>query len=177
MFREIPLELTLAIIKPHVIKNTCALLGIRKAILTNDFQIVRNKRICLSRRSAEDFYAEHSGKFFYQRLVTFMSSGPSDVYILTRENAISKWRELLGPTKVYKSIISHPESIRGKFGISDTRNAAHGSDSNETAKKEIEFFFSDFDVAKWLQKDEIVFRMQKTTFNEEKFLHEIHDKY
>uniref|UniRef100_A0A7G3AFL4 Nucleoside diphosphate kinase n=1 Tax=Lutzomyia longipalpis TaxID=7200 RepID=A0A7G3AFL4_LUTLO len=168
MVREKSLELTLAIIKPHVIKNKCALVRIREAIIGNDFQIVRNERIALSRASAENFYAEHSGKFFYQRLVTFMSSGPSDVYILTRENAIAKWRELLGPTKVYKTIISHPESIRGRFGISDTRNAAHGSDSKETAEKEIKFFFSDFNIKRWFQEEEMLFRMRKTVFNEEK---------
>ncbi|XP_059622976.1 nucleoside diphosphate kinase 6-like [Phlebotomus argentipes] len=173
MIREKPLELTLAIIKPHVIKNSCALTKIRDVILRNDFQVVKNDRVCISRSSAEDFYAEHSKKFFYQRLVTFMSSGPSDVYILARENAIAKWRELLGPTKVYKTIISHPESIRGRFGISDTRNAAHGSDSQETAEKEIKFFFPAFDVKLWRAKDEELFRMRRTVFNPEKFLHEL----
>lgn len=132
MTKIVPLELTLAIIKPHVIKNKFALKQIREIILKNDFQIVRNNRISITRKSAEDFYGQHSKKFFYQRLVTFMSSGPSDVYILTREEAIARWRELLGPTKVYKTIISHPESIRGRFGISDTRNAAHGSGEDKT---------------------------------------------
>ncbi|GAB0090115.1 Nucleoside diphosphate kinase [Sergentomyia squamirostris] len=167
------LQLTLAIIKPHVIKNQVALTKIRKLILDNEFQIVRNERISISRSSAESFYAEHSQRFFYTRLITFMSSGPSDVYILARRDAISKWRELLGPTKVYKTIISHPESIRGKFGISDTRNAAHGSDSQETAEKEIKFFFPNFDVKIWFSNHEPEFRAGNTVFNEEIFLHEI----
>lgn len=63
---------------------------------------------------------------------------------------ISKWRTLLGPTRVFKTIYSHPNSIRGRFGLSDTRNVCHGSDSMETAKKEIELFFSDFSVNHWL---------------------------
>jgi Nucleoside diphosphate kinase len=57
----------------------------------------------------------------------FHYSGPSEINILARENAITKWRELLGPTKVYIARFSHPYSIRGMYGISDTRNAAHGS--------------------------------------------------
>lgn len=60
-------------------------------------------------------------------LISFHFSGPSVINILARPNAIRKWRELLGPTKVYMARFSHPESIRGMYGISDTRNAAHGS--------------------------------------------------
>lgn len=57
----------------------------------------------------------------------FFTSGPSDVYILARENAIKKWRELMGPTKVFEAKLSHPDSIRGKYGLTDTRNVTHGS--------------------------------------------------
>ena len=59
--------------------------------------------------------------------MTFMCSGPSDVYILANQDAIAKWRQLLGPTKVVQAQYSAPDSIRGTFGLSDTRNAAHGS--------------------------------------------------
>lgn len=56
-----------------------------------------------------------------------MFSGPSEMYILAKDNAIVTWRKLMGPTKVYKTKITHPDTIRGKYGISDTRNATHGS--------------------------------------------------
>lgn len=78
------------------------------------------------------------------------SSGPIEVLVLAGDNAITKWRSLMGPTKVFKTIFSHPESIRGQFGLSDTRNACHGSDSTESAKREIEIFFPEFDANKWL---------------------------
>lgn len=70
-----------------------------------------------------------------------MCSGPSDVHILTCPNAISKWRQLLGPTKTYKAQFTAPNSIRGLFGLSDTRNAAHGSGN---FKKKIYIFFKLF---------------------------------
>lgn len=73
-------------------------------------------------------------------------SGPTEVLILQRENAILKWRELLGPTKVFKAIYSHPDSIRGLFGLTDTRNACHGSDSPESVLNEITSIFPDFNL-------------------------------
>lgn len=76
---------------------------------------------------AKAFYEEHKTKFFYRRLVEFMTSGPVEVLVLAKENAISDWRSLLGPTKVFKTVISHPDSIRGMFGLTDTRNVGHGS--------------------------------------------------
>lgn len=73
-------------------------------------------------------------------------SGPTEVLILQRENAILKWRELLGPTKVFKAIYSHPDSIRGLCGLTDTRNACHGSDSPESVFNEITSIFPDFNL-------------------------------
>ena len=102
---------------------------------------------------AGDFYDEHRKKFFHGRLVSFMSSGPVEVLILAKDNAISEWRALLGPTKVYKTVISHPDSLRGMFGLTDTRNVGHGSDSPETSAKEIGFFFPEFSIASWIQEN------------------------
>lgn len=79
-----------------------------------------------------------------------ISSGPIDILILAGDDSITKWRQLMGPTKVCKSIHSHPDSIRGRFGLTDTRNACHGSDSIESAKREIGIFFPEFDVNDWL---------------------------
>nr|CAH7761486.1 unnamed protein product [Callosobruchus chinensis] len=73
-----------------------------------------------------------------------MTSGPCELMILTKENAIQEWRQLMGPTKVFKAQFDAPDSLRGQFGLSDTRNATHGSDSPESAMKEIEIFFPEF---------------------------------
>ena len=102
---------------------------IRDLIIINDFKVVRSRRLTINLEQAEFFYAEHKGKFFYNRLITFISSGPSDVYILARHDAILKWRHLLGPAKVYQTQFTNPNTIRSMFGLSDTRNAAHGSGS------------------------------------------------
>lgn len=61
---------------------------------------------------------------------------------------------MLGPTKVYQTVYTHPNSIRGLFGLSDTRNACHGSDSIESAKREIQIFFEEFDVDRWLSDNQ-----------------------
>ncbi|KAL1115761.1 hypothetical protein AAG570_006051 [Ranatra chinensis] len=84
-------------------------------------------RCVLSGKQAALFYAEHEGKPFYGRLTSFMTSGPIDCYVLAREDAVHKWRALMGPTKSMVAQFSNPESFRGRFGISDTRNATHGS--------------------------------------------------
>ena len=78
------------------------------------------------------------------RIFHICNSGEAEVLILERENAITKWRELLGPTKIFKCIYSHPSSIRGLYGLTDTRNACHGSDSPESVMKEIEKIFPGF---------------------------------
>lgn len=85
------------------------------------------------------------------KLIHFDFSGPIEVLILAGEDSITKWRTIMGPTKVYKTIFSHPNSIRGQFGLSDTRNACHGSDSEESAKREIEIFFPDFNTTEWIR--------------------------
>jgi nucleoside-diphosphate kinase len=77
-----------------------------------------------------------------------INSGEAEALILEREDAIKKWRELLGPTKIFKTIYSHPESIRGLYGITDTRNACHGSDSVQSVMEEIKKVFPDFDFDK-----------------------------
>ncbi|XP_076272036.1 nucleoside diphosphate kinase 6-like [Rhynchophorus ferrugineus] len=148
------LQLTLAIIKPHVIKNPFSLEAIRNIIVSSNFKVVKSKRKHITPHEAEMFYEEHMHKFFYNRLITFMTSGPSDVYILAKENAIKDWRTLMGPTKVYKAQFEARESIRGKYGFTDTRNATHGSDSPETAKREIGIFFPEFDYEGWFKTEE-----------------------
>lgn len=79
----------------------------------------------------------------------------------------------MGPTKVYKTIFSHPNSIRGLFGLSDTRNACHGSDSPESVQNEIKIFFPEFSIPLWHANDENYFRKNRIRFNDESFVHEV----
>lgn len=125
----------------------------------------------LTRSRVEDFYQEHEGRFFYNRLVSFMSSGPISAHILARENAIAEWRQLMGATKVFKTTHDDPESIRGKFGLTDTRNSTHGSDSEVTALKEMCFFFPEFNVGDWYTACEGNFLSGDVYFDDE---HDIH---
>lgn len=170
VFRARPLrklEYTLAILKPDITRMPSHVQTIRKTILDNGFQIARTKIAKLSRAGAEQFYAEHREKFFYNRLVSFMSSGSAHFHVLVRDDAITGWRSLLGPTKVFKARFEAPESIRGRYGISDTRNCGHGSDSDETAKREVEFVFPDFNAQEFYEKDSL----KSLYFDEEKFVH------
>lgn len=167
------MQLTLAIIKPHIIKNPFSLDGIRNHIISSKFKIIKSKRKYITLKEAEHFYEEHKHKFFYNRLVTFMTSGESDLYILAKENAIKDWRALMGPTKVYKAQFEASNSIRGKYGLTDTRNATHGSDSPETAKREIELFFPEFDYEKWFRDEQFQFLKNDIKFDKENFVHTI----
>jgi len=140
-------------------------------IIENNFLVVRSKIINMPRSRAEQFYAEHKEKFFYNRLVTFMSSGPCQPLILARQEAITGWRELMGPTKVFKTRYSHPESIRGRFGLTDTRNCSHGSDSPDTARLEMEFFYPEFDRQQWEQEEMPIFEQGNITLDMDDFMH------
>ncbi|KAB0793672.1 hypothetical protein PPYR_13292 [Photinus pyralis] len=170
------LELTLAILKPHVIKNPHSLKSIRKLILTSNFKIVQSKRFTFDQEIAKTFYLDHKDKFFYNRLITFMTSGPSDLYILARENAIQEWRDLMGPTKTYKAQYEDPDTIRGEFGLSDTRNATHGSDSVESATREMKLLFPEFNVLKWQENEEFYFRSNSLIFCCFDFVHKVNYK-
>lgn len=80
----------------------------------------------------------------------------------------------MGPTKVFKTIFTHPDSIRGQFGLTDTRNGTHGSDSPETAQREIKFFFPEFDMDSWLE-EEPHFRLSNVEFDSKRTIHVIKD--
>uniref|UniRef100_A0A182WAA7 Nucleoside diphosphate kinase n=1 Tax=Anopheles minimus TaxID=112268 RepID=A0A182WAA7_9DIPT len=138
--------ITLAIFKPHCLKNPIAYETIQRLLTANGLEVIARKRISLSRNEAEKFYEEHRNKFFFRRLVSLMTSGPSEVVLLSGNDAIQQWRNLMGPTKVLKSVYTHPGCIRSCFGLSDTRNATHGSDSEHSVIAEKRFFFGDSDV-------------------------------
>ncbi|CAH0720581.1 unnamed protein product, partial [Brenthis ino] len=164
------LQLSLAIIKPHAVKNPVALSYIRN-VIKNTFVVVKTKRILLDKETAGKFYKEHVEKFFYNRLVTFMASGSIDLHIIGHTNAIDLWRRMLGPTKVYHAQFKEPYCLRGMFGISDTRNVAHGSDSEVSAEREIKFFFPDFSFHNWHEHEEITYRKGPIIFNHHLFQH------
>lgn len=169
------LQLTLAILKPDITRVPCNLATVRSMILERNFLVVRSRFVDLRRRDVERFYAEHEGKFFYNRLVTYMSSGTCHAHVLARPNAIAEWRLLMGPTKVIKTRYEHPDTIRGMFGLTDTRNTCHGSDSNESALKETSFFFPEFDAKDFYKNEapEFIRRSDESSleFDESAFVH------
>ncbi|XP_015514458.1 nucleoside diphosphate kinase 6-like isoform X1 [Neodiprion virginianus] len=168
-----PLQLTLAILKPHVVKSPFVLQKIRDLIIDEGFKVVRSRRTIITPMEAESFYADHKEKFFYNRLMTFMCSGPSDIHILTAHDAIAKWRTLMGPTKVYQAQFHAPHTIRGMYGLSDTRNATHGSDSPESSKREIAIFFKEFNIEHWFKNEEIFYNSGNLKFDPSLFIHTI----
>ena len=97
------LSLTLAVLKPDLVLHPMHLAAVRRAIVENKFWVVRSNLLTLGRDQAEAFYAEHKGKFFHQRLVEHMTSGPCQPLILAKVNAIQDWRSLMGPTKVFQA--------------------------------------------------------------------------
>lgn len=133
-------ELTCALIKPDAIA-TLRTGDIISLIELNGFKIARMQKMHLSSRQAEEFYNVHNGKPFFAELVAYTISGPIIAMVLEKNNAIREWRELMGTTDPLKAA---PGTIRKMFGINIGSNAVHGSDSPETAKQEVKFFFPDF---------------------------------
>jgi nucleoside-diphosphate kinase len=131
------IERTLAIIKPDAVKakNSGAIIDM---IEKNSFDILRIKKMQLSKEKAEEFYAIHKEKSFFHELIDYVTSGPVIVMILKKENAIQAWRNLMGCTDSRKAA---PGTIRNLFGTDKSINAVHGSDSSETAHVEINYFF------------------------------------
>lgn len=132
------LEKTLALVKPDAYLNTGKIVD---AIVRDGFRISQLRTFQLTIGDAEDFYAEHRGKPFFQGLTQFMSSGTIVAMELVADNAISKWRRLIGPTNTFKAQQDAPGSLRALYGTDGTKNACHGSDSTSSAHREIGFYF------------------------------------
>ena len=130
---------TLAIIKPDAMKKD-NMNNIRKDIIDNGFSILKEKTLLLTDKQACSFYDIHKEKPFFDELVEFLTSHECHVMILEKENAVEEWRKLMGATDSQKAEIG---TIRNKYGTDVSMNATHGSDSNENAIKEINFFFND----------------------------------
>ena len=132
------MERTFAIIKPDAVAA-----GHTGPILTKirqaGFTVKGLRMLRLSQSQAEGFYAVHRERSFYRSLVTFMTEGPVVVMVLEAENAIARWREVMGATNPANAADG---TIRKEFAKSIERNAVHGSDAPETAAVEIPFFFA-----------------------------------
>jgi len=137
-----PLERTLSIIKPDAVGKH--LIGpILQRFENAHFTIVAAKMMQLTREQAEGFYAEHKGREFYEPLVEFMTSGPIMVQVLQGENVIPAYRELIGKTDPTQAAAG---TIRADYADSTRYNAVHGSDSPESAAREIAYFFTDDEI-------------------------------
>jgi nucleoside-diphosphate kinase len=132
------IQQTLAIIKPDGVARN--LIGeIIRRIESGGLRVKAVRMAHLSKKQAEGFYAVHRERPFFESLTAFMSEGPVVLMILSGENAIQKWRDLMGATDPAKAAAG---SIRKEFGLSIERNTTHGSDAPETAAFETAYFFS-----------------------------------
>jgi nucleoside-diphosphate kinase len=135
-------ERTLCIIKPDVVaRNQTG--QVLSRLEQEGFKVLALRMIHMSRRVAEAFYAEHKDRPFFEGLVTFMVSGPSVVVELEGEDAIARYRQIMGATDSRKAA---DNTLRKLFGTDNQRNAVHGSDKAETARRETAFFFAESDV-------------------------------
>lgn len=137
-----PIQQTFGIIKPDAVSRNL-IGGILERIEDNGFKIVAMKMIQMGHLQASSFYDVHKGKPFYNELVDFISSGPVVVMVLEREDAVTYYRELMGATD---PALARPKTLRADFAESMSRNAVHGSDSPDNAKREIKFFFTDDEI-------------------------------
>ena len=133
------MEQTLSIIKPDAMESNLEN-KIKDIFIKNSFEILKEKKVKLEKKDAEEFYKVHETKPFYNDLCNYLSSGPVLVMVLKKENAIADNRELMGATNPQDAA---PGTIRKEFGISIDKNSIHGSDSKDNAEKEISFFFKD----------------------------------
>jgi nucleoside-diphosphate kinase len=133
---------TLAIVKPDGVEQKVVGKVVAR-IEAEGFRIAGLRMIRLGKAEAEGFYAVHRGKPFFSSLTAFMSSGPAVVMVLEREEAIAKWREIMGATNPANAA---PGTLRKELATSVERNIVHGSDAPETAAFEIAYFFGGVDL-------------------------------
>jgi nucleoside-diphosphate kinase len=136
------LERTFSIIKPDATRRNLTGKIIAK-IEDAGLRVIASKRIRMTRAQAEGFYAVHKDRPFYGELVEQMIAAPVVVQVLEGENAILKYREVMGATNPEKAA---PGTIRKEFALNMGENSVHGSDAPETAKTEIKFFFTDAEI-------------------------------
>ncbi len=132
------LEQTLSIIKPDAVERNLSE-DIKSIFKKNNLKIKDSKKIQITKEEASEFYKVHQSKPFYNDLCNYLASGPIVVMILEGENAVQSNRKIMGATDPKNA---EENTIRKLYGISIDKNSVHGSDSQENAKKEIEFFFN-----------------------------------
>ena len=136
------MERTFSIIKPDATKRNIS--GrINQIIEENDLRIIAQKRIKLSFDQAKKFYSTHNKKPFFNDLINYMTSGPVIVQVLEANNAVNKYREIMGATNPEKA---KNGTIRKKLALNVQENSVHGSDSIKNAKNEINFFFTENEI-------------------------------
>ena len=136
------IERTFSIVKPDAVKRN--LIGaIYQRFENAGLKIVAAKMLRMNADKAQGFYAEHEGKPFFDDLVAFMTSGPVLVQVLEGENAIARYRELMGKTNPEEAACG---TIRADFALSLRHNSVHGSDSPASAAREIAYFFADDEI-------------------------------
>ena len=137
------IERTFGIVKPDAVEKN-AVGGVIDLIEKAGLKIVGLRLVKISDAQARAFYAVHKERPFFNDLVKFMTSGPAVVMAIEGENAIARYREVMGPTDSKKAPAG---TIRNKYGTNIERNAVHGSDGPDTAKVELAFFFAGLDLA------------------------------
>ncbi len=136
------LERTLSLIKPDATKRNIT--GeICDMIEKANLRIIAQKRLCLTKEQAENFYGDHKGKDFFEPLVEFIISASVVAQVLEGEEAIRSYRELMGATDPQKA---KEGTLRKKYALNSRQNSVHGSDSKENAEREISFFFSQLEI-------------------------------
>jgi len=136
------LERTFGIVKPDAVAKG-AIGGVIDMIEKAGLKVIGLRRVKLESTQAESFYAVHKARPFFKDLVAFMTSGPCVVMALEGEDAIARYREVMGPTDSKKAPAG---TIRQKYGTDIEKNAVHGSDGPDTARAEIGFFFAGADL-------------------------------
>ena len=131
------IEQTLSIVKPDAVERNLEN-RIKSFFKEKNLKIVKNKKVHVTKEEAIEFYKVHQTKPFYQNLCNYLSSGPIVVMVLEGEGAVSKNRQIMGATDPSKA---EEGTLRKMYGLSIDKNSVHGSDSAESAKTEIDFFF------------------------------------
>ena len=133
---------TFSIIKPDATKRNITG-SINKIIEENNLRIIAQKKVKLTKEKAEGFYSVHSDKPFFNDLIEYMTSNAVVLQVLEGENAVQKYREVMGATNPDNA---ENGTIRKEYGLNIQENSVHGSDSDENAKIEIKYFFSDDEI-------------------------------
>ncbi len=137
------IERTFGIVKPDAVAKS-AIGGVIGMIESGGLKVVGLRLVRLADAQARAFYAVHKDRPFFNDLVKFMTSGPAVVMAIEGENAIARYRDIMGPTDSKKAPAG---TIRNKYGTDIEKNAVHGSDGPDTARAELSFFFAGLDLA------------------------------